>query len=250
MKIVWLINIVMPELAEELGLWKTNLGGWLIGQMNGLKGKGHQLTIVSVSSGVKNETWKSLRGISYCVLPETGDNELINCFQTILNKLNPDVFHIFGTEYNAAGLASSIADPSKTVVSIQGLVGVCSAHVGNGIPDKYYRSTLLKRIGKRVFHGSVIEEDAIRLVQAGKREKVILKNARHIIGRTAWDEACTYHINSKANYYVCHEILRDSFYREQWNVDKCERHTIFLSQSASPIKGLHQVLKALPLILN
>lgn len=250
MKIVWLINIIMPELAEELGLWKTSLGGWLIGQMNSLRETRHHLTIISVSSGVEDETWKTIHEIDYCVLPEKGDIELKKHFQTVLNKLSPDVFHIFGTESNAAALAFSVANPSITAVSIQGLVGVYSIHVRDGIPEKYYKSTLLKRIGKRILRGSVIEEDSFRLAQNGEREQTILKNARHIIGRTTWDKACTYHTNPKANYYVCREILRDSFYHEQWNVNRCERYTIFLSQSASPIKGLHQVLKALPLILK
>lgn len=62
MKIVWLINIVMPELAEELGLWKTSLGGWLIGQMNGLKKTGHQLTVISVTNGVDEEIRRTLQG--------------------------------------------------------------------------------------------------------------------------------------------------------------------------------------------
>lgn len=184
------------------------------------------------------------------MLPERDDEGLKRSFRNLLKQLNPDVFHIFGTESNAAAIAFSVADHSKTVVSIQGLVGICSKHVGDGIPEKYYKSTMIKRIGKRFLHGSIIEDDACRLAENGLRERKILENAKYIIGRTTWDKACTYHINPKANYDVCREILRDSFYHSQWKTDSCRKHTIFMSQSASPIKGLHQVLKALPLILK
>ena len=61
MRISWLINIVIPELAEALGLWKTSLGGWLIGQMNGLKDTGHHLTVICVTNGVNREVWRQLQ---------------------------------------------------------------------------------------------------------------------------------------------------------------------------------------------
>ena len=35
-----------------------------------------------------------------------------------------------------------------------------------------------------------------------------------------------------------------------WDFKKCNKYTIFLSQASYPIKGLHQLLKAMPLILR
>lgn len=71
-----------------------------------------------------------------------------------------------------------------------------------------------------------------------------------MIGRTSWDKAHVWTINPKAQYHFCNETLRDEFYKHQWRYDKCEKHSIFLSQAGYPIKGLHQVLKAMPLILK
>ena len=51
-------------------------------------------------------------------------------------------------------------------------------------------------------------------------------------------------------YYSCNEILRDSFYDNQWNIEKIERHTIFCCQGTYPIKGLHYMIEALYLLKN
>jgi len=44
--------------------------------------------------------------------------------------------------------------------------------------------------------------------------------------------------------------LRSNFYEGSWDLDKCEKHSIFLSQGDYPIKGLHYMLKAMPKILE
>lgn len=250
MKITWLINIVVPRLAEELGLWKTSLGGWLIGQMAGLRQTGHQLTVLCVSGEVQQTVFRRLDGVDYYVLPNQPEAELRAAFSQLLQKLQPDVFHIFGTETAAAAAAFDSYAPEKTVISIQGLVSVCAQHVVDGIPERYWKSNVLKRLGKRFLGGSVIEDDVTRLTLRGMDERRLLEKSRHVIGRTTWDRACVYLAAPQTQYHVCREILRAPFYAARWDVTACQRHRIFLSQAASPIKGLHQVLKALPLILK
>jgi glycosyltransferase involved in cell wall biosynthesis len=44
--------------------------------------------------------------------------------------------------------------------------------------------------------------------------------------------------------------LRDAFYNKIWNYDICEKYSIFSSSSASPLKGAHKIIEALPIILK
>lgn len=250
MKIAWLINIVMPELAEELGIWQTCLGGWLIGYMNGIKNTDTELHIITVSSDVNEEIKRQIDKTFYYIIPDNTNDTLSNSFKRILEEIDPDVFHIFGTELKTAELAFNVSNASKTVVSVQGLVSFCCKHIRDNIPERYYKKNLLKSIGKVLINSSIIEDDAIRLEKAGGSEQSIIKRAKHIIGRTTWDRACITHMNPHANYYLCKEILRDSFYTDQWTIENCQKHTILLSQSSSPIKGLHRFLEALPLVLK
>ena len=84
----------------------------------------------------------------------------------------------------------------------------------------------------------------------GMTEISTIKAVGHVIGRTDWDEACTKEINPRVQYHFCNESLRDSFYSGNWEYQNCEKHSIFMSQAATPIKGLHFMLRAMPEILK
>ena len=86
--------------------------------------------------------------------------------------------------------------------------------------------------------------------ERGKAEIKLLKSTSNVIGRTSWDRACTYLINSEANYYHCNEILRSNFYTGKWEYGKCEKHSIMLSQGTKPIKGLQMAIKAMSIIVG
>ena len=90
-----------------------------------------------------------------------------------------------------------------------------------------------------------------QFINSGKTvEKVMLSKVKHIIGRTSWDRAHAWAINPNAKYHFNNETLRPEFYDgSKWDYNKCEKHTIFISQAGYPLKGLHQVLRAMPLIL-
>ena len=82
-------------------------------------------------------------------------------------------------------------------------------------------------------------------------EAELLRECRHVIGRTSWDRARVWALNPLASYHFCNEVLRPEFYDgRRWDYERCSRHTIFLSQAEYAIKGLHQVLKAMPLVLR
>lgn len=63
-----------------------------------------------------------------------------------------------------------------------------------------------------------------------------MKKVKHIIGRTTWDKACTSQINPKTRYYFCNETLRKKIYKYEYSLEKCEQHSIFVSQASNPIK--------------
>ena len=86
------------------------------------------------------------------------------------------------------------------------------------------------------------------LKKQGEKEKEYIRRAKYVIGRTLWDRTHAKNINPEITYFHCNETLRASFYNVEWNVEACTPHTIFFSQAASPLKGLHVLLKALPIV--
>ena len=48
MKVLWLVNVVMPEPADVLGMNGTSFGGWLTGALNGIYDKLDSIIIVTI----------------------------------------------------------------------------------------------------------------------------------------------------------------------------------------------------------
>ena len=82
----------------------------------------------------------------------------------------------------------------------------------------------------------------------GKYEIEALKKAEHVIGRTDWDEACAKMFNPDVAYHFNNEILRDSFYENEWQYESCEKYRIFMSQGGVPYKGFHYMIEALAVL--
>lgn len=252
-KILWVVNELFPEVCERLNLGKTYVGGWVNGLSENIKkNKNIDLHIATAAfvSDVKNFY---INEINFHVLPTNGNNktyqtDLENHWKNVVPEINPDVIHIHGTEY-AHGLALMNALPDENyVISIQGLVSVCV---------RYYLADLtFKEIFKNISLRDIIRFDTIwqgrnNFRKRGKLEKLYLKQTKNVIGRTDWDYSHVKKINPEVKYHFCNETLRPSFYKEdKWKFGHIEKHTIFLSQSSYPLKGLHKMLEALAIVKN
>jgi len=114
------------------------------------------------------------------------------------------------------------------------------------LPESVVQSTTLRDFLRKDNIAAAAKDFAKRSLV----EKEMLCLTHHIIGRTEFDKACTRQVNHTAKYHHCNESLRTSFYENAWQLDACEKHSIFISQATSPIKGLHFMLEAMPEILK
>lgn len=255
MNILWITNILFPE-AEQMLTGKGELrssGGWMLGAANALlQNFKIELAVASVSEKVKKLTKINGKQIIYYILPKGKGNEKINMdycsyWQQISKELNPDIVHIHGTEYSQGYAYMVACGCDNVVISIQGLTSVYYYYYYYGMTkmDIYRNMTF-----RDFLRGSVLKGQEL-FKQRSVYEIEMLKMAKYVIGRTSWDMARVWAINPNAKYHFCNETLRAEFYDgAEWSYGKCNKHSIFLSQAGYPIKGLHQVLKAMPLILR
>lgn len=253
MRVLWITNILFPE-AERLlsgnGELKAS-GGWMLGAAEALLLHSDiKLTVATVSTKVKSLTKLEGSKMTYYILPMGHGNQRINreyepLWKQVQSEVRPDVVHIHGTEFSH-GLAYMCACGSDNVViSIQGMTSACHYYYGMSKSDVYKNLTL-----RDLLRGSIID-DQHRFKKRSEYEIEMLHMANHVIGRTSWDRAHVWAINPDAKYHFCNETLRPEFYDgPMWAYEKCNKHSIFLSQAGYPIKGLHQLLKAMPLILT
>ena len=126
------------------------------------------------------------------------------------------------------------------------MVSVYAEHYDAGLPHRVVKGYTLRDFLKK---NNIIGQKKA-FVKRGEFELEALRKARHVMGRTDWDEACAKAINPGINYHFCNESLRHEFYDGAWQLDKCEKHSIFVSQASYPVKGFHKMLMAMSEIVK
>lgn len=245
MKILWVVNNLMPEIAKTLGRIHIHGGGWLVSMSEDIvrhEGQLLKLYIVTTYDG-RAVIIKTIKDITYILVPERFSSSKL---KHIIDSIEPDVIHLHGTEKTFGYKIMEACPSRKYVVSIQGIVGICALHYMAYLPCEI---TKVKKL-RDYFRNSTIIQGQRNFEKAGEIEKKIFDYADCVIGRTRWDKACLSYISPNARYEYCSENLRSIFYTEKWNISNCTLHTIFTSQGNYPIKGLHLLIQALPLIVK
>ena len=250
MKVLWLVNIIMPELAEHLGRKPTVFGGWLTGAMNAVREAGHEL-VVCATENRDDVRCCDVSGVRYYVAPAGSVEEMEAHFSAILQQEKPGVVHIYGTEFEKSWAMAKCADVNRTVVTVQGALKYYERAVYAGLPERLCRDTMLHKLLRKLHKGGrSIELQRLSFAERMQYEEHVIKHLKYVNGGSAWGNAVAKSINPDCTTFDCGLILRDSFYAgERWSPDHCEPHSIYVLYSY-PIKGFHKFLEALPMILH
>lgn len=255
--ILWLCNNPTPKASVAFGWDKISVGGWLIWPSETLgRSKDYRLCLAFPSKRVINITKVSCEGVDYFAIPNHMKNNWTyekcyeSYFEELLDMTSADIIHIWGTEYPHSLALVNASDKkgllNRCVISIQGLVSIYAKYYLGNLSDEEKKIKTLKDIIKR----DTLKNQQKHFQKRGQFEIECLKKVSHIIGRTDWDEALTLQFNSSAQYHFNNENLRNSFYENRWDSEKCIPFRIFCSQAQYPIKGLDVLLKALPEIIK
>lgn len=253
MNVLWLSNGLFPEACKEIGIKTPVLGGWMYAGANAIlaTNASMKLAVAALYPG-KEFICIDKYKIRYYMIPSQGGNKKYNAllepyFQQIKSDFNPDIVHIHGSEYPHSLAWVKACGNQNVVVSIQGLVSIYARYFLGGIPLKEIKNSITLRDILR--NDSLLSQQKV-MQKRGISEIELLSKVNHVIGRTSWDRSNSWAINAHANYHFCNETLRAAFYDFKWEYEKCEKYTIFLTQAHYPIKGIQQVVRALPIILN
>lgn len=248
-KVMWLCNTPLPELRKELGV-KISGEGWLQGISDQLRRREDiEFHYVFPQKKRRGIFGKYVNHIYFWGFSDTGRNrhelsrQREKQISQIIEKIQPDIIHIFGTEFaHSLECIRSVSDKDKVVVSIQGLVSEIAKVYTKKIP--IWEQALSAGCSNSLWKA---EYDFYR---RGINEKDVLSSIQNVIGRTTWDKRCVKKWNSDCRYFYCCETLREPFYEGKWNIRHVERHAIYISQANYPIKGFHVFLEAFSKVLQ
>lgn len=254
LKVLWLCNIMLPQIAVNEGMPATVYGGWVSSLLRKLMER-DQIDIAILFPQPGEERMAGQIGnVRYFSEPfdpcaPRESVEAADLFETILRREAPDVIHLFGAEYASALSMAEAAERldmlDHTTINIQGLAHVITRIMYMALPPEVQ----LHRTPYEWLRSLGLQD--VRKIMEGRAEleKRTLRKAKHVFGRTTWDHACTYNINPALTYHNCPEILREPFYSGKWELSECEPHTLFCV-AEHPIKGLPYLLQALPFVIE
>lgn len=259
MKVLWVCNIMPPVIGQYLGKECSVKEGWISGILMRLAKEKEDVDlglcypVTESSEEEKKEVLIDNKKKIACygfvedtVCPENyGGETLENRLKEIIKDFQPEVLHIFGTEYgHAMAAAKAFGNPKRTLVGLQGVISECA---------KEYMADLPVDVQAKVSFRDWLKKDSMKQQQEkfflrGEREKEILKICGNVTGRTEFDKAAAKNMNPQAKYFFMNETMRGEFYEGCWNSETCKKHSIFFSQADYPLKGFHYLLQALQLV--
>ena len=252
MRVLWTVNLVPANVTAKKNMNSEVLGGWVESMAKQLSGYEDIQLFVACRSENGLEFCEEIDGVTYYSLVYSGSSQVDiegKCAD-IIKKVKPDLIHIEGTEFPHSGamLRKSKEMGIPAVVSLQGILnGYYDYQYGMLQLDDMIFSTSLTNI----FSGLMMF--LRRRLWFSKRlagEREVIGNADYLLGRTIWDRAHSYALNNHARYYTCNRILRSAFYSENWSIRNCEKHSIYVGNGYNALKGLHFVVKAIPLLVK
>ena len=261
MKILWLCNVIPPVIAKQLNMETTVKEGWVDASLRRLlKDDDRNMTIgfacpsPDMDSSIKCDRLMIedkevclYRFMEQTASPWVYDKTLEEVFAKVLGEFNPDIIHVFGTEYpHTLALVRACKNKVKILVSIQGVMSACAKNYCGELPDKIIDQTTFR---------DWLKKDNIRAQQQkfqrrAEFEKETLEKIYHVTGRTEFDKSEVLKINPKLEYHFMNETLRSEFYDGKWKSESLNQHTVFVSQADYPLKGFHLLLEAMPDILK
>lgn len=193
-----------------------------------------------------NKNWK-LAFLKQKLFGNFIDKEDLQIYINLINKINPNLIHIHGTENAFGAIIDSTEIP--VVISVQGNITVIYHKFLSGI-NKH----LLKV--KKIKYESILDYPffisflgTFRSFKKMKQREINnLKHCKHIIGRTDWDRRITRILAPQSNYFHGNEILKNGFYNTIWKPKSRDKIIIHTTNGNSPFKGFETLCYALHLL--
>lgn len=264
MKVLWLCNILPPIVADKLNIPTSAKEGWITGTLQRIledsEGKSEAALSLAIaypvsSLAAEKRTTVRLHNMSIDCYgfyedvrqPENYCMTMESRFSDIVKELQPDVVHAFGTEYpHTLAMARVLSGTDKLVISLQGIISKCGEEYFADLTDDIVNSRTLRDVLRK----DNIAQQQAKFLERGEFEKEAIRLTKHVIGRTDFDRKTAMELNPTVQYHYMGETMRDTFYNGTWDLNNCDKHTIFVSQADYPLKGFHYVLESMPEIMD
>ena len=163
MRVLWVTNFIPTMIAKTLGSYDNCKEGWISGMLSKIVGDKETAITLAIASPVGANVQEGLitevKGIAFYGFhegaPEIYDESLEKIFVQIEKDFNPDIIHVFGTEFpHTRAVTESIRKYGEVtkltrdnvLIGMQGVVGEIAEHYLDGVPVKVAKKKSLRDI--------------------------------------------------------------------------------------------------------
>ncbi len=250
-KVLWFSSVSFSNLESNTS--RT----WLYTMASVLVNSG-SIQLYNISQGhVKSSTRQDFQLINQWLVPYESLNKTglpspktIQEIKKIVDDIQPDIIHIWGTENYFGLLTARGYIKGKVILEIQGLKFAI---------EKYFYAGLSFQEVLKCFGIKELLKPSVSLIgykhlfkKWGQFEKEMLLNHKNISTQSNWVRAHVKEINPMATILNTSILLRPEFLEtNKWEIDNCEIYQIFTSTSyILSYKGLHVLLDAIAILKN
>lgn len=169
------------------------------------------------------------------------ENKVVNACVPIVNRIKPDLIHVFGNEWPYGLIAEYVNVP--VVIHIQGsIIPYDNAY----FPPGYNACDLMRTAGLNLILQYHVVSERYSEKSRLEMEKRIWKVVDHYMGRTCWDRALVNVLHPTATYHHVEEALRPEFMEttKRWKQKGiASKVKIFTTGCSSFWKGVDVMLK-------
>ena len=255
-KILWVSNSPIGPSSKILDQeYKGSSGGWIQSEYDKLNENDNKMYYLSTLPNVQAGTVihkSNDKGEIFCVhqpkisygIKVTG--KIQNAIQKIIDEINPDIIHIWGTETWLSNAVSKCETKASKIIFVQGLIGVHQRYLGG-----YFGKS--KDEKEFISNASIVSKikGIVRKYYFSKQasiEKETILNCKNVIVDSDFSKAYCKSISNSVNCIQYTLLPNEVFYKHRWNKNSYENHTIFTVYGSSAEKGVQNLLKAIKIL--
>ncbi len=243
MRVLWLVNFMLPEFAKAMGRRVINQGGWLPALVCAMRKYAPQIELI-IACEDRSARCIDVEGVKYIALHCGRGREREKAVRVLVNKINPDIVHIHGSEGRWASLRREAFGVAPAVLSVQGVVSGCYPHYsGNLMPSETFSVANIPNILLTRYW--ISRAAKVWRTRLAREEQKAFRSFDAFLGRTEWDEAWVKYFNPQSIYFHVGEVLREPFYFGGRSDASVVSRTIYCGAAFNyPLKGGHWLLRA------
>lgn len=252
MKSLWIVNKCCGALHQKLYGKKSTGGQWLEAMLEeAYQHKDDQIVVVTIEKSPKLQYFND-GNISYYTLEgepnanyDYKSKKALSSWKNIIEKEQPDIIEIWGTEFPHSLAALNAAPQIPSVVYVQGILDSISKYYLSGLTDQEIKKAITIR---DILTRTTIRQTKKTYAKRFCYEKEIVQKAGHIIVENQWAKAYYTKINPDIQAHFLSISISKSFQAHTWGEEEMLAHTLMCPAANYPIKGLHMLLKALVIV--